>query len=143
MNRTCSWITPSKNRAGTTLTELVVAAGLLVTVVGLTAGSVGGVARLYRLEQQHRVAVDELSNQLERLTQLTADQARSELEEIELSKWASISLSGGQLSGEVLNDSHGTRVQLSIQWNRLGPAKPLVAVAWLTQEPSPQLGEIP
>ncbi|MCA9160487.1 MAG: hypothetical protein KDA72_19285, partial [Planctomycetales bacterium] len=60
----------SHHRRGSMLTELMVAAGLLATAMGLVATCAVADQRLQRMQREHRLAVDELSNQLERLLAL-------------------------------------------------------------------------
>jgi hypothetical protein len=118
-----------------------VASSLLITATTLVATSAVGSQRLYRLEQQNRVAVDELSNQLERLTLMQDDELENALNELEVSDWASRSLNGAVLSAISIDDAQGIRIELSIQWDRTGTAAPLTAVRWVDRRRDPAEGE--
>lgn len=127
--------THSRHRRGSTITELIVAAGLLVTSISLLATSSVAALKLNRLERYQAVASDELANQLERLLALPADEVTSALTNLELSNWAQQILPQASLSGTAIDDAYGRRVLLQIDWARLGDAKPLVAVGWLSTPP--------
>ncbi len=131
-------ITPGRRwrRAGASLTELVVAGSVLITATGLVATSAVGSQRLHRQEQQYRVAVDELSNQLERLTLMQEDELKMALEELRVSDWAAQSLTGAVLAGISIDDEQGERVVLTIHWAHIGKAKPLTAVGWMSRRHS-------
>lgn len=124
-----------RHRRGSTITELIVAAGLLVTSTSLLATSSVAALKLNRLERYQAVASDELANQLERLLALPADEVTSALANLELSNWAQQTLPQASLSGSVVADAHGRRLVLHIDWARSGDAKPLVAVGWLSSTP--------
>lgn len=128
-------------RTGTSLTELVVASSLLVTAAGLVATSAVGTHRLLRLEQQNRVAVDELSNQLERLTLMQDDELETALLELEVSDWAARSLRDAVLSGTSIDDASGRRIKLTIRWDRVGTSAPLTAVRWIDDRDALAEGE--
>lgn len=114
---------------GSMLTELIVAAGLLVTSISLLAtGAVAG-WKLQRLERQQNVAADELSNQLEQLLALSP--AVAAIPQLEPSSWALQTLPNAELSGELIDDQFGRRIVLEIQWQRTGDSTPLIAVGWL------------
>ena len=125
-----------KRRAGTSLAELVVAGSLLIAATGVVATSAVGGHRLARLEKQSRIATDEISNQLERLSILPAQQVPSALSELSVSPWAAQSLVEAKLSGRMIEDEFGQRIELSLQWQRLGESNPFSAVAWLSEQNS-------
>lgn len=123
-----------KRRAGASLAELVVAGSLLIAATGLVATSAVGDQRLARLERQNRMAVDELSNQIERLSILPAAQVASALGELSISSWAEPSLVEATMTGQLIDDEYGQRIELTIQWKRPGESKPVSAVAWLSEQ---------
>lgn len=120
--------------AGFAMLELLVAAGLLATAVSLVATCAVAAQRVQRLQQQHTLAVDELSNQLERLTALPPSDIDSVLQQLQPSEWALQRLPGASVSGKRVDDEWGGRVELQLQWSRIGSPPPLVAVAWLRSE---------
>lgn len=129
-----------ERRAGTSLAELVVAGSLLIAATGLVATSAVGDQRLARLEQQNRVAVDELSNQLERLSILPIAKVESALRNLTVGSSAGQSLITAELNGQLIDDAYGQRIELSIQWERPGESKPVRAIAWLSEQ-KPAAGE--
>lgn len=125
-----------RRRAGTSLAELVVAGTLLLAATGVVATSAVGGHRLARLEKQNRIAADEISNQLERLSILPATEVQSALRELSVNPWAAQSLIEAELTGRLIDDEYGQRIELSLQWQRPGESKPLSAVVWLSEQNS-------
>ena len=113
------------------LTELIVAAGLLATTMGLVATCAVAGQRLQRMQREHTLAVDELSNQLERLITLPINEVESSLQQLEPSDWVAQRLPESKLTAQRYSDELGDRVELQLQWKRVGNPPPLVAVAWL------------
>ncbi len=131
-------------RRGSMLTELMVAGGLLATAMGLVSTCVVAGQRLQRMQREHTLAVDELSNQLERLISLPTDEVDKSVQELGPSDWVAERLPESKLTARHLSDELGERVELHLQWKRVGNPPPLVAVAWLTSdepalEPRPSL----
>lgn len=121
----------SHHRRGSLLTELIVAGGLLVTAMGLVATCVVASQRMQCMQREHRLAVDELSNQLERLIALPPSEVKSNLQKLAPSDWLVERLSESELTAQYTSDEFGDRVELKLQWKRVGNPPPLVAVAWL------------
>ena len=118
-------------RRGSTLTELIVAGGLLVTAFGLVGTCVVGGQRVQRMQREHTLAVDELSNQLERLTSLPPSEIDDRLQHLEPSAWLAERLPEARWTALRSSDELGDRIELQLQWKRLGQPPPLSAVAWL------------
>ena len=121
----------SFHRRGSMLTELIVAGGLLATTMGLVATCVVAGQRLQRMQREQTLAVDELSNQLERLISLPPSEMDKGLQELEPSVWAIERLPDSKLTAQRHSDELGDRVELQLQWKRVGNPPPLIAVAWL------------
>ncbi len=117
--------------AGITVTEVIVAAVLMMTIMGLVGTVCHRVNLIWFDVNHHRVAVSELSNQLEELTSMTLDQAVTAVKTIEPSELCCRALASPELSGEILEDSLGTRVLLKINWNRPQTAKPVEMSGWI------------
>jgi prepilin-type N-terminal cleavage/methylation domain-containing protein len=130
-------------RRGFSLIELIVAATLLIGAMSIVAPLAVRSARLQQDSQHYQLALDELSNQLERLTGLDADALETALAKLTPSPTVRDVLPHPVLSAETIVDDDGRRLVLQLQWDRVGPARPLTLVAWLDppttnpEEPSP------
>lgn len=125
---------PRLLRCGSALTELIVAGGLLATAISLVGTCVVGGHRIERMQREHTLAVDELSNQLERLTALPVGELELALQQLQPSTWVTGRLPEAQLTAERLTDEWGDRIKMQFQWKRKGNPPPLIAVAWLTSD---------
>jgi hypothetical protein len=124
--------TRCSNRRGLLMTELIVAAVLLITSLSLLVTLSFRTGKLWQDSRHYALAVDELTNQLERLTALDANEIDEQLAELEPSAAIRAALPGAQLEGEKLTDEYGTRLVLEIKWDRPGNAKPIVLTAWVS-----------
>ena len=118
-------------RRGTTLTELVVAASLLVGSLGIIAQLTVRTGRLWQDIRHQQLALDELSNQIERLTALDQPLRSAALAELVPSVPIQRTLPSAKLSAETLPDADGTRLVVSINWDRRTKSSPLSLVAWI------------
>ena len=117
-------------------TELLVAAMLLVTVMSVVATLAVQSGRLWQGSQHYRIALDELTNQLDRLTSLEPEQLETALAELAPSAQASQALPDVALAAETVTDADGQRLILRIDWRRCGNTKPLELTAWINPLPS-------
>lgn len=124
-----------RSRRGTSVIELLVAAGLLVTAVGLVGTTSLAARRVLADGQHYSLAVSELSNQLERLCLMTEAERERALQELTLPAEFSRRLPDAALEAELLDDQYGQRLRLSLDWSRMGDPPAVVLVAWL---PDPQ-----
>ena len=115
------------------MTELVVAAGLLITALSLLATLSFRSGKLWQDSQHYKLALDELTNQLERLTLLDEATLDEALGNLEVSAAIQATLSDAKLSGSKIVDEFGPRVVLEINWDRLGKPEPLRLVGWLSE----------
>jgi len=130
----------SKRRSGLMVTELIVAATLLVVLVSVVGSLTVQTGRLWRDARHYRLAIDELSNQLERLTALDAVELKAAIAQLSPSPQIRSALPNPVLSVESLADQHGSRLVLHLSWDRLGKQVPLTLVGWVdapqsTEEP--------
>jgi hypothetical protein len=126
-------------RRGLLMTELIVAAVLLVTALSFLVTLSFRTGKLRQDSRHYTLAVNELTNQLERLTMLAESAIDVQLADLQPSPAVQTALPNPRLAGEKLVDEHGTRVILEINWDRIGNAKPVSLVGWL--EPAVQEGE--
>ena len=123
-----------KNRErwrGSTVTELVVAATILATLMGILAPLTVRTGWVWRDSRHHQLALDELSNHLDRLLALSPEKRESELSSLEVSDAVRWALPDAKLSAKEVSDRDGQRLELSIDWRRKGPALPLTLIGWI------------
>ena len=128
-----------KIRRGLTVTEVVVAATLIVSLIGLFAPVSVRIGRVWQSTRQYRLAFNELANQMERLTSLSPTECEAALPSLTLPTRFSEALPGSQILGEVIRDQDGTRLKLSLNWERGAKSEPISLVGWFdsnVDEPS-------
>lgn len=116
---------------GFLLTEVLVAAIVLAAVISVVSGLAVRSGRL-RLDTRHyQVALEELTNQLDRLQALEEADRAAALERLTPSEHAQAVLASPKLSAQILDDAHGRRLTLSLAWDRFGKREPVTLVGWL------------
>ena len=118
-------------RHGTTLVELLVSAFLLISVMSFVTTWCFHINTIWKDIGHHRVALCELSNQLEVLTRLNPTQAQEAIDAIEPSSTCARTLKNPELTGNLVEDALGTRVVLQLNWQRRYPGKPVTLAGWL------------
>jgi hypothetical protein len=119
-------------RRGTTTIELLVSFTLLTTVLGAALPLVVRHGRILNSARQYRMALDELSNQAERIASLSHDDAMQAIEEVMPSPFAAEHLPGVELTADLASSGGAERVTLSLSWDEPGRrAAPVSLVAWL------------
>ena len=117
-------------RRGVMMTELIVAAILMIAILSFLVPLALHTGRLWNDTQHYRRAIEELTNQLERLTTLDAESLDASLGELQPSAEIQSALPNPRLTGERIADEHGTRVRLEIVWDRVGNPMPVSLSAW-------------
>lgn len=124
-------------RVGVSTIELVVASSMLIVVMTFATTMIYKIQSVVKETRFERIAVNELSNQLERLTVMELDQAVSAIESLAASDDCKSVLTNPELSGAVVEDSLGHRIDLEIGWQTVNVRKPIRLSGWLvdaTQE---------
>lgn len=122
----------SHPRRGTTITEFVVACTLLGSLMLFVGPSVVRIGRLQQAIRQDRIAMDELTNHLDRLTQLPLNELKQEVDTISPSEFAMSRLPDPKLSGTLQVSEEGYRLALEISWDRPGRSvAPLAIATWI------------
>jgi len=126
-------------RCGFTVTEMLVSALLLISVMSLVGPLAVRSDRLWQDARHGRFALEELSSQLDRLTGLPGDRLQAALAALAPSEYAREALPKPQLSGRIMRDRDGRRLVLQLTWER--PAAPghCTLVGWI--DPRPQAHE--
>jgi hypothetical protein len=101
-------------RCGSTSYEVLVAFTLLTTLLSLSLSSMVRHGRLLTSEQNYRLALDELSNQLDRLTALPGNELSTAVKELQLTPFTAERLSDAKLVGEIAPTDIGQRVTLRL-----------------------------
>lgn len=120
-----------RTRKGLTVTEVVVAATLVVSMVGLFAPMTVRIGRVWQSTRHYRLAFNELANQMERLTRLSPEACETAISNLSLSTRVAEALPGSKLFGEVIQDADGTRLKLSLNWEHGATSEPISLVGWL------------
>lgn len=107
----------STSRTGATLTELVVACSLLGSFVAVVVPATVRIGRAQQSLRQERIALDELTNQLDRISLLPVDQIQDELVTLKASELSASSLLNPKLSGEINESQDGYRIVVKITWD--------------------------
>ena len=129
-------------RSGITSVELIISSILLITVISFVTTICFQINLVWKDIHHHRVAMGELSNQLEELTQLSRVSAEEAINDLQPSSVCVRSLRNPVLQGELTDDAFGTRIVLQINWDRRNPGKPIELVGWITSDqPDKDLGE--
>ena len=105
--------TQHPRRTAFTLTELMVCASLLVTVMSFVASLSMRTNRLWKDTQHHKIALDELSNQLEILTTLDLSAAQQALPSLTISSQTLALLPGATLKASINQESSPAQVVLT------------------------------
>ena len=109
-----------KRQHGVTITELIVACTLLSSLMAVVVPSFIRIGQLNRSMRHHRVAMDELSNQLDNLQRLSLGAVESTIDDLTPSKFARQSLSDLQLAGQLSPSELGHRISLTAEWGTVG-----------------------
>jgi len=126
-----------RKRDGFTTIELVVSAAMLVVVMTFTATLIVKIDHIWKEIGHHRIALNELSNQLDRLTHLEPAALEHAMESIAASPEAQRTLASPNLTAQRVNDEFGDRIVLRLDWRRRYPGRAVELVAWLSMEETP------
>jgi len=119
-------------RRGTSALEVLVAFTLLSTVLALSTPLVVAHGRLLKAQRDFRLALDELSNQLDRLTALPETDLPKALDELVPSPLTVSRLPGATLRGQLADAELGKRLTLEIWWDEPNrKAAPVQLAAWV------------
>jgi hypothetical protein len=123
-------------RRGTGMLDLFVSFTLLVTLISVATPLVVRHGRLLKSHRDYRLALDELSNQMERLAGLNADQLPRAVKQLTPSAFVAERLSGAELMGELEPADLGSRITLKLTWNETGRHNaPVTLAAWVIPAP--------
>jgi hypothetical protein len=134
-------MTTTSSRRGTSALEVLVALTLLTSTLSLSLPLVVRHGRLLVDQRDYRLALDELSNQMDRLTALPENEVQTAREGLAVSEFAAARLSQAKLSREFEPVDIGGRLTLRLTWG--GQEQHDVSMAaWIIPRP-PQLDQEP
>jgi hypothetical protein len=131
-------------RRGTTSLEVIVAFTLLSGVMAFAVPLVVAHGRLMKAQRNYRIALDELSNQLDRASTLPAEELQAAIEKLSPSPQAAERLPGAKLRGQLAESQLGSRVTIEIWWDEPNrQAAPVRLTGWIrsSASTSPASGE--
>ena len=133
------WPPQRKVPRGTTTIELLVAFTLLSTTLTVSLPLVVRHGRILTTARHYRLALEEVTNQLERLTLLAGPPLAAELERLRPSDFTAARLPGAELRGKLEPAEIGQRLTLSLVWDEPQRREaPVTLAAWF-----PPAGEPP
>ena len=139
-----SMTTASGRRAGLVKLELLVACLLLVTTLSLALSLCHRINSVWRDVSHHRRALDELSNQMDELTRMSPEQVSAALDQLQPSPECQAGLPEPRLSGRLVPDSLGQRIELQMQWNARVASPTIRLAGWIVPaSPSDPQGDGP
>lgn len=124
----------ASRRRGASVAELLVSATLLFSAIGVVGKGGASVLRLWKTGQEHRLAVDTLSNQLEKLSKLSVAELNPQIASLQIDSSTQQRLPDAVLQGTVSESPLGTRITLELDWKRVGNPPPVTLVGW-SKEP--------
>ena len=113
--------------------EILAATVILCATVTVVTNLLFKCGMVWRDVSQHRVAIHELSAQLEELTLMEADSVAEKIGQLKPSAICAERLPEAKLTGSLVEDSLGVRIELSINWKRAVESKPMVLCGWLIE----------
>ena len=116
-------------RWGASSLECVIAFTLLSSVLAFATPLVVKHRRLVTSQREYRLALDEVANQMERLTALTRGEVEKAVEQLKLSEFAAERLPEATLQGEIRSVEMGRQITLSLTWEQ-PTAAPVTLTGW-------------
>ena len=123
-------------RRATSSIEVLVAFTMLTTVLSVSVPLLIRNDRLLAAHRDYRVALDELSNQLDRLTALPSAELPQAMERLAPSAFVATRLPGAELNGQLEPGDLGTHLTLKLSWDE--PQRrhaPVALAAWVFAPP--------
>jgi len=129
---------PMANRThchGTSSLEAIMAFTLLGSVLAASTPLIIRHKQIVASQREYRLALDEASNQLERLSVLPHEGRATAVERMRPSDFAAAHLSHVKVRGKIDRANNAQHVQLTITWgNEQRPAHAITLASWFFQE---------
>lgn len=125
-------------RHGSLLVEALVATTILASAVAVIGPLAVCHDRLLQRCRHRQAALDELSNQLDRLTHMPASVLEAALAQLEPSEFARQALPSPELTFHRTPSADVVRLALTISWNGIPPERPMLTLAaWVDGRAEP------
>jgi hypothetical protein len=116
----------------------------LTTALSLSLPLVVRHGRLLESCRHYRLALDEVSNQLDRLTALPVAEAKSALSRLSPSPFIAGKLPNAKLTGQLQSADVGDRLTLRLSWDEMPERPTTVAMAtWILPAAGPRQSHVP
>lgn len=126
----------ANRRLGTGSLDLLVSFTLLMTVLTAVTPLVVRYHRTVKSHRDYRLTLDELSNQMERLTALPAAELTDTIKKLTPSKFIQSRLAEPKLTGELQAADGGTRITLRMTWAETERDRaPVTLAGWVFAAP--------
>jgi hypothetical protein len=135
-------IKPAPRRTATSVIESLVALTLLTTLLTVSTPLVVRHGRMLAAQRAYRIALDELTNQLDRLSATAPDEVSAAVDQLALTPFAAARLPGAKLTGRLEPANFGQRLRLEISYaDSQLQTSPVTLVAWVPAASQPSEGE--
>ncbi|WP_372717530.1 hypothetical protein [Novipirellula sp.] len=112
----------------------MVTATLVVSGVGMVAPLTVRCGRLWQQTRHRQMALDELTNHMERLIALPTEELEKQAGAVAMSDAARTLLPDAVMEAAVVRSDNESQLHLSIDWKRVGNPEPLTLVGWIKSE---------
>ena len=117
--------------------DLLVSFTLLAAAMSIVSPLVVRHGHLLRSQRNYRLALDELSNQMEHLTTLPPDKLSDAMQQLAPMSFVAERLNGAKLSGEIRPAENGSQITLQLSWNETtGRNSPVMLTTWVFPGPA-------
>jgi hypothetical protein len=118
-------------RRGTGMLDLLISFTLLLTVISASTPLIVRHGRMLKAQREYRLALEEVTNQLDRLTALPFDDLPQAVKQLSPSMFIAERLAHPQLTGELKPAQFGTRITLRLSWHGADHIEaPIALAAW-------------
>jgi hypothetical protein len=120
-------------RRGVSSVEMIVAFVLLSTLLSVSTALIVKHGRIVQAQRQYRIALDELSNQIETLSTLPEAELEAAIQNLKPTEFAGRRLPGAKIEADLDAGEPSRRLTLRLAWDEPQRDKaPVTLVAWIT-----------
>jgi len=123
-------------RRGWGMLDMFVAFTLLVATLAVVTPLLVRHNRLLESQRHYRIALEELTSQLDRLTAMPLEQLPEAVDQLSASEFVADKLPGAELATKLASIDGGTRITLTLSWNAPGRREaPVTLAGWVFSLP--------